>query len=412
MVCVKGEGSLIFCGRLEVHVSESRSRIAGLGPRLIQWRRDLHRRAEVGLELPGTTAYLQGELLAMGLTPHPVGRGFVVDFGLAPRVAWRVDMDALPVTEETGLPFACPHGAMHACGHDAHMAVGLGLAWILASLDPAPSVRLIFQPDEEGQFGAVPMIEAGVLEGVTAVAGLHVGHLHEALAPGQFGVRRGAQMAAGDRFWVTFKGRGTHGAQPHLGRDPLVAAASYVGTLQTLRGREVAPGRLALVTVGTLQAGTGLNIVPESASLAGIVRTEHPEDRERLLGRMEEAARGTALTYGLEVEWTRVATCAPVINHPHWVRRAREAITRVLGPGGLQELDSPTPTSDDVAFYLAKVPGVYVFLDTNNPDRGLSEPNHSPRFDVDEDQLWKGVAFAVELLAEGTWPDLFTDYTL
>jgi amidohydrolase len=389
------------------------ARIQHLKTRLQAWRQELHRCPEVGLDLPETMAFLQAELRAMGLQPKPTGRGFVVDLGPAPRVGWRVDMDALPIHEETAAAYASQRaGAMHACGHDAHMAVGLGLAWLFAEMDPQPSVRFIFQPDEEGQFGAEPMIEAGALEDVFALLGVHVGHLHEALQPGQFAVRTGAQMAAGDRFWVTFKGSGTHGAQPHLGRDPLVAAASYVGTLQTLRGREIQPGRLALITVGTLHSGSAPNIVPESASLAGIVRTEHPEDRTRLVRRMEEAARGTALTYGLELEWTHVPTCAPVINHPRWARKAREAITRLLGPGGLLELDSPTPTSDDIAFYLERVPGTYVFLGTNNPEKGITEPNHSPRFDVDETQLWKAVAYGVEMIREGEWPEFYTDYQL
>jgi amidohydrolase len=389
------------------------ARIHELKGRLQAWRRDLHRCPEVGLELPRTHDYVRRELEAMGLSPKALGKGLVVDLGLAPRLGWRVDMDALPIHEETGADYASIHpGAMHACGHDAHMAVGLGLAWLFSRMEPQPSVRFIFQPDEEGQFGAVPLIEAGALDDVFAVLGVHVGHLHEDLQAGQFAVRTGAQMAAGDRFWVTFKGKGTHGAQPHLGQDPLVAAAAYVGALQTLRGREIQPGRLALITVGTLQSGSAPNIVPESASLAGIVRTEHPEDRARLVRRMEESARGLALAYGLELDWTHVPTCAPVLNHPRWARKAREAITRLLGPGGLLELESPTPTSDDIAFYLERVPGAYAFLGTNNPAKGITEPNHSPRFEVDEDQLWKAVAYGVELIREGEWPELYTDYQL
>jgi amidohydrolase len=388
-------------------------RIPQLKDHLRTWRRALHRCPEVGLELPETTAYLLEQLGAMGLAPRPVGRGFVVDLGPAPRVAWRVDMDALPIQEEGGAEYRSRHpGAMHACGHDAHMAVGLGLAWLCAAMAPPPSLRLIFQPDEEGQYGAVPMIEAGALEDVSALLGLHVGQLHEALGPGQFAIRTGAQMAAGDRFWATFRGVGTHGAQPHLGHDPLVAAAALVGALQTLRGREIRPGRLALITVGTLQAGSAPNIVPDQASLAGIVRTEHPEDRALLAGRMEEAARGTAQTYGVELDWLHLPTCAPVINHPAWARRGREAVVRLLGPDGLLELDSPSPTSDDVAFYLERVPGAYAFLGTNHPDKGITAPNHSPRFDVDEDQLWKAVAYGVEMLREGEWPELQTDYQL
>ena len=380
--------------------------IAELDARLRAWRRELHRMPEEGFELPLTTAYVQGELRAMGLEPRPVGLGFVVDFGAeAPRVAWRADMDALPIQEETGAEYASRRpGFMHACGHDAHTAVALGLAWLLRGMDPQPAVRLIFQVDEEGTRGALPMIEAGVLEGVSAILTAHVGHLDERLAPGQFALRSGAQMAAGDRFWVTFKGRGTHGAQPHLGRDPLVAAAAYVGTLQTLRSRELPPGRLALITVGTLQAGTAPNIVAERAELSGIVRTEHPDDQALLARRMEEAARGTAQAYGVEVEWKRLRTCAPILNDPAWTARAKEAVLRLFGPEALLELEGPKATSDDFAFYQEQVPGVYAFLGTNHPGKGITAPNHNPRFDVDEDQLWKAVAFGLELIRPGAWP--------
>jgi amidohydrolase len=286
------------------------------------------------------------------------------------------------------------------------MAVGLALAWLLAGLRPQPPVRIIFQPDEEGIHGAAPMIEAGALEEVHAVLGLHVGQLLEGLRPGAFAVRDGIQMAAGDRFWATFRGQGSHGAQPHLGQDPLVAAAAYVGALQTLVGRTATPGRLAVASVGTLQAGTAPNIIPESASLAGILRTELPGDRSRLVARLGEAARGVAATHGVRVDWTHLASCPPVRNDPYWVARARAAVAKVAGPEALVAMAIPTATSDDIGFYLERVPGVYLFLGTNDPERGIAEPNHSPRFEVAEDQLWKAVAYAAEMLVPGSWPGL------
>jgi amidohydrolase len=382
--------------------------------RLIAWRRALHRCPEVGLELPETLAHLQRELHSMGLEGRSIGKGLVVDLGpKGSRIAWRADMDALPIHEQTDLEHASAYpGAMHACGHDAHMAVGLALAWALSTLDPVPAVRIIFQPDEEGRFGAEPLIEAGVLEDVTAVLGIHVGHLHEQLQPGQFAVRSGIQMSASDRFRATFRGRGTHGAQPHLGRDPLVAAAQFVGALQTLRGREIQPGHLALISVGSLQAGSAANVIPETAVLEGIIRTEYPADREHLARRTEDVARGIALACGVKVDWNRVPSCPPVRNHPSWARRARESVLRVLGHDGLLELDSASPTADDIAFYLEKVPGAYLFLGTNDPAKGISEPNHSPRFDLDETQLWKAVAVGLEMIQEGTWPYLKHDYQL
>ena len=372
---------------------------SGLQERLIAWRRALHRRPEVGLELPKTLAFLERELGAMGLFPRRMAGGIVVDVGKAPRRAWRTDMDALPIQEETGLAFASEiPGAMHACGHDAHAAIALGIAWTLSRHPEPPAVRFIFQPGEEGRFGARGMIESGALEGVEALCGLHVGCLAEGLPPGHFAIRAGAQMASGDRFRALFRGRGTHGAQPQLGRDPLPAAAAFVGLTQTIRAREVAPGRLALVTVGFFRAGEADNVVPETAELKGIVRTEDPGDRALLERRLGEAARGLAQAHGVELEWTWSPGYPAVRNDSAWVERAEKAVSELFGAESLLRLERPVATAEDVAFYLERVPGAYVFLGTNNPGKGITEPHHSPRFDVDEDQLWKGVALGAELL--------------
>lgn len=371
-----------------------------LTSRLSTWRRHLHRHPEVGLDLPATLAYVSTELAAMGLEVRPCGGGLLVDLGPeGPRVAWRADLDALALTEDPAHPHASRvPGAMHACGHDAHTAIALGLAWVLSRQPAPPPLRLIFQPGEEGCFGARRMVEAGALDGVTALCGLHVGALDERLQPGQFALRAGAQMAAGDRFRAVFRGRGTHGAQPHLGRDPLPAAAAFVALAQTLRGREIAPGRLALVTVGTFHGGTADNVIAESVELRGIVRTEHAEDRTHLETRLGEAAQGLALAHGVQVDWTWTPGYPAVRNDPAWAARAERLVGDLFGAGALLRLEAPAPTSEDVSFFLEQVPGVYLFLGTNNPALGIVEPNHSPRFDVDEAQLERGVLLAEALI--------------
>jgi len=372
---------------------------AALQAHLVRWRRHLHQHPEVGLDLPDTVAYLRRELEGMGLTARECAGGLLVDLGPeGPRSAWRADMDGLALQTGLEAPYAsCRPGAMHACGHDAHMAVGLGLAWLLTRTPcPAP-VRLVFQPGEEGCFGARGMVEAGALEGVRRLFAVHVGALDERLQPGQFALRAGAQMAAGDRFRATFRGRGTHGAQPNLGRDPLPAAGAFLQLAQVIPARELAPGRLAVVTVGTLHAGSADNIIPESVELKAIVRTGHPDDRAHLKRRLQEAARGLALAHDLQLDWTWIDGYPPVTNDPTMAALARAAVVKHFGRGSMLDLESPAATSEDVSYFLQEVPGALLFMGTQDPARDITEPHHSPRFDVDETHLWKAVVLAADL---------------
>lgn len=372
---------------------------AHLQTHLLRWRRHLHQHPEVGLHLPDTLSYLRQELSTLGLAARDCAGGLLVDLGPGgPRTAWRADMDALALQTALDQPHAsCRPGAMHACGHDAHMAIALGLAWVLTRTPcPAP-VRLLFQPGEEGCFGARGMLAAGALEGVARLFGLHVGALHEALRPGQFGLRPGPMMAAGDRFRATFRGRGTHGAQPHLGRDPLPAAGAFLQLAQVLPARELAPGRLAVVTVGMVHGGSADNIIPETVELKAIVRTGHPEDRAHLKHRLEAAARGLALAHDLQLDWTWIDGYPAVVNDPGAAALARAAILRRFGPGALLELEAPVATSEDISCFLQEVPGAFLFLGTQALDRGITEPHHSPRFDVDETHLERAVLLAADL---------------
>lgn len=274
-----------------------------LQPCLVRWRRELHALAEVGLELPGTLAYLERELGELGITPYRLGPGLVADLKAStpgPTLLLRSDMDALPLREETGLPFACTEEAMHACGHDGHMAMLLGAAAILVEDFDAwnGGVRLLFQPGEELAKGAAPLIAAGVLEGVDAVCALHIGRFFDELATGQVGYFPGTAMASMDRFTITFRGKGTHGAAPHKGIDPIVMAGEYIAILQTLVSREIPASHSAVVSLGRIEGGRAFNVIPDEVHLEGTFRALTVDDRELLGRRVQEVGRGIAALHG------------------------------------------------------------------------------------------------------------------
>ncbi len=375
---------------MESRILESATR---LGPRITEWRRRLHRVAEVGMDLPRTRETLEEILGEIGIVPERLGPGLIADLPgreRGPMLLIRSDMDALPLREETGLPFACPDGAMHACGHDAHMAMLLGAGALLAGREGTPPpfpVRLLFQPAEELGRGALAMIEAGCLEGVEAVCGLHVGRLFDELGPGQVGIIEGTAMAGMDRFEVLLRGKGVHGATPHKGIDPIVMAGELIGILQTLVSREIPPTRPAVVSVGRIEGGNAFNVIPEEVRLEGTFRAVSREDQERIGRRIDEMARGVAALHGGEAEslWERRG--APLVNDRAFTAFFRTVVGRVLPPEDRVELRTPTTVGEDMALYLERRPGTFFFLGV-----GPGYPHHHPKFDLDEEVLPRGAA--------------------
>lgn len=360
----------------------------GLGRRAVTHRRALHAIPEVGLELPETVAYVRGALKAAGLVPRDCGGGLVVDIGSSgPLVALRADMDALPVTEETGLAFASRRpGFMHACGHDAHAGGLLACAEAFAAAPPTGfRVRLIFQPGEEGYFGARDMIAAGALDGVAAIEGGHVGDLSEELAPGQVGFSMGALMAASDMFEGAFLGSGGHGAVPHHARDPIPALAEYVLALQAFRNRVPDQRRPFVVSVCSLAAGSTYNVIPSEARFSGTARTLSADDRALAREGIERACAGVAATHGLSHSFRWIEGYPPLRNHPRAARVAKEAASGALGASIARELSVPSMGGEDFAYYLERVPGCFWFMNTQGEEGSF--PNHHPRFDVDESRL-------------------------
>jgi amidohydrolase len=306
-------------------------------------------------------------------------------------------MDALPIQEENQVPYRSRHdGVMHACGHDGHVAIALGTAYYLSQHRDQflGTVKFIFQPAEEGPGGAKPMIDAGVLENpaVDAIVGLH---LWNNLPLGTVGVRSGALMAAVECFRCTILGRGGHGALPHQTVDAVVVAAQVVNALQTIVSRNVDPLESAVVTVGEFHAGTGLNIIADTARLSGTVRYFHPQFEHFFAQRLEQVIAGICQSHGARYELDYWKLYPPVINDARIAELVRSvAETVVETPVGIVP-ECQTMGGEDMSFFLQAIPGCYFFLGSANPTKELAYPHHHPRFDFDETALRVGVELFV-----------------
>jgi amidohydrolase len=281
---------------------------------------------------------------------------------------------------------------MHACGHDGHTAMGAAAARVLAARRPPGEVRVLFQPAEEGEGGAQGVIGAGVLEGVDVVLGIH---LWNELPAGVLGVKAGPLMAAVDRLRIVIRGRGGHGGHPHRAADPVVAAAHVVVALQSLVAREVSPLQSAVVTVGAIHGGQAFNVIPDEVTLTGTVRTFDPVLRREMPERIGRIASGVASALQCAAAVEVRPGNPPVINDAAVAALARRAAVLVVGEERVV-VPEPTMGGEDMAVYFERVPGCFVFVGSANPERGLDQPHHSPRFDFDEDALSVGCQFLVE----------------
>lgn len=362
---------------------------------LVDLRRELHRHAELAFEEVQTAKVLIGELDRLGIAHeylgvgHPVVANMVVN-DAGPTIAFRADMDALPGSEQTQLSFASlSTDTMHACGHDAHMAIVMG-ALRLLQLQPAPvNVRAIFQPAEEKGGGANVVIADGYLDGVAAIFGGHVTQHHQV---GEIMVASGTITAQSDRFSIQVHGRGGHGARPHEAIDAVVIAASLVSTLQTLVSREVDPLHPSVVTVGQINAGTAPNVIAESATLLGTIRTTDPVARAHIHSGIRRIALAFQDLHRAELVVQIDSGYPPVINTPAETTIARQAAQRVVGAEGIIRQEHPSMGGEDFSFYLKRLPGCYVRFGARPEDQPFA-PLHSPTFDVDERVLPIGAAF-------------------
>jgi amidohydrolase len=354
---------------------------------LITHRRELHASPELSFKEDQTAHYIGDRLEAVGvdkLTRGVGGTGVVAEIhGKRPgrSVLVRADMDGLPLTETVDVPFRSRHvGVMHACGHDVHMAIALELArWLAERRQELPGmVRFAFQPAEEQAGGAKPMIDAGVLDGIDRVIGLHV---WSPLPTGQIAVPRGIVMASADMFTLTIRGRGGHGAQPHLTIDAVVIAAEVVGALQTLISRETSPVAPAVITLGSVHGGTAANIVAGEVVMQGTLRTFDGELRARLLSRIAQVAEGIAGAMRGSSEFRHDSGTPPVINNPAMAELVREAASNVLGKAAVVPLE-PLMVGEDFAYFLEVRPGCFFML--GGAPEGPPVVHHTPEFRIDE----------------------------
>jgi amidohydrolase len=375
---------------------------------LVQLRHQLHRRPEVGLQLPRTQETVLEALDGLGLevsTGKELSSVTAVLRGgrPGPAVLLRGDMDALPVQEETGLDFASEvDGVMHACGHDLHTAMLVGAARLLSAhrSSLAGDVVFMFQPGEEGWDGAGHMLREGVLDAAgSRVSSAYGMHVMSAMNPlGQFTTRPGTLMAASDQLRVTVRGAGGHGSAPHLAKDPISVAAQLVGDLQTMITRQFDVFDPVILTVGMFTGGTKRNIIPDDATFDATVRTFSAEARARMRTASVQLCRSVAAGYGLEVDVQYVEEYPVTVNAPDHAAFAAAVTAEVFGDERYAPKVYPQSGSEDFSRVLEEVPGCYLFLGAStDEDHAASPNNHSPRARFSDEVLSDGVLLHAEL---------------
>lgn len=379
------------------------SDLAPLAPAMTAWRRDLHAHPELGFEEVRTAALVARELREAGIeVVEGVARTGVVGTLRGTRagggdraVGLRADMDALAMTERTGAPWASTvPGRMHACGHDGHTAMLLGAArWLAGNRDRfGGTVRLIFQPAEESRGGAGAMLADGLFGRfpVDAVYGIH--NL-PGLPLGTVAVPKRAVLASSDTWEVTFRGRGTHGAKPHLGTDATLAAAQFVTMLHAIVARELDPMAAGVVSVGHMAAGDpeAPNVIPAEVLLRGTARALTPGVRDQLEARIAAMARGAAATHGVEAAPTYRRRLPPTVNHPEEAATMLRAAVATVGAAARDD-HPPITAGEDFALMLEARPGAYAWLGTGEPAHPEGF-HHNPHFDFGDAALATGAAF-------------------
>lgn len=368
----------------------------GLLPQAIDLRRRIHRHPELGLDLPETRRSvleaLEGLDLEIQLSPGTSGlvatlRGPEP----GPTLLLRGDMDALPMPEDTDLDFRSEvEGTMHACGHDAHTAMLVGAAELLAKhrSDLAGNVQFMFQPGEEGQFGARIMLEEGLLADVDSAFAIHIFPM---LRSGVISTKAGAFFASADTFEIVVRGQGGHASMPHTARDPIPAACEIVQALQSFVTRRAPAFDPIIITVASVHAGTTTNVIPETATLAGTVRAVSEVSRQVALEGVDRVARGIGAAHELEVD-VRIDSGYPVtINHAGFTEFALETARDLLGPQGALEQPSPSMGAEDWSYVLQRFPGCMVILGVR-PEEGPGAPCHSNRMILNEAGMTQGIA--------------------
>ena len=371
--------------------------------KMVELRRTFHRYPELAFEEERTAQVIMTELKNLGIPYEYGGKGGGVvgcltrGSGKGPTVALRADMDALPGTETTQLPFASEiDGKMHACGHDAHMAMVLGAAALLNESPPEGNVLFVFQPAEEDGGGARVVLRSGVLEGVNAIFGGHVTHHYRV---GEIMVAEGVITAQCDAFRIHVRGKGGHGARPHEAIDAVVITGLLITAIQTLVSREVNPVYPSVVTIGKVRAGSASNVIAEDAILEGSIRTTLPDVRKHLHNGLKRVAKAFGELHNAEISVSIIEGYPPIINTQLETQIAVRAVRNTVGDNALMAMDHPSMGSEDFSYFLQKIPGCYVRFGARIEEKEYL-PLHSPAFDIDEEVLKVGATFFDEVARE------------
>lgn len=380
-----------------------RSEIAALRERVVSTRRDFHEHPELSWQEKRTQSKILERLQSLGLSDvRAIARTGVTGLveGSKPGrcVLWRADMDALPVPEKNSLRFASKtENVMHACGHDTHMAIGLGIAETFAARRDAlqGSVRFVFQPAEEAAGGAQACIADGVLDSphVDVALGLHIS---ADIPLGAINVAPGPFFAAPTAFRIKIEGRGGHAAAPHQSIDAVVVAAHLITALQTVVSRSMAPSDAAVLTVGKVEGGFRGNVIAESATMSGTIRSYTDAVRETMLRRTEEIISGVCAAFGASYEFDHQTSCPPLVNDPEIARYVREVGQDYFGERNI--LAAASMGAEDMGVFLEQRPGCYFWLGARNESKGIAGRHHDPGFVIDEDAMMLGIEFGTRLI--------------
>lgn len=377
--------------------------------RLTDLRHRLHQIPELGYQEFKTAAAIRDELDALGIAHTdgvpdvPTATISLIGDAAKPCVALRADIDALPILEATGLPYASTHkGLMHACGHDGHITTLLGAASALKAMEEAlpVCVKLLWQPAEEGGGGARRLVAAGALDGrigprVRAIFGLHG---WPGLKVGVVATKPGELLAATDQFTAVFDGRGCHGAFPHLGVDPITTACEAVLNLQQFVSREMDPTEPAVVTVGQIHAGTAFNVIPDSATIQGTARTLTEAARRRIAESIRRRCAGIAAANGCELRLQWHEGYPPTVNDPAMAEYVATVARQTFGPDRYYAVPRPSMGGEDFAYYLEKVPGCFFLVGVEPPGENGYWPLHNDHYDFTDEAVAVGVRMFVELV--------------
>lgn len=375
---------------------------------IVKMRRELHKIPELGFDLPKTKAFVLKELDRLEI-PYVCSKAdssivaTVNGTGEGKTIALRADMDALPIIEANDIDYISQHpGRMHGCGHDAHTSMLLATAKVLSENTDefSGTVKLLFQTAEEIAGGSEIMIKDGALKGVDAIFGLHIGSIMgKEISSGKAIIVPGCVMASYDKLVINVKGNGCHGSTPEKGIDPINIASHIVINLQAVIARELATTKPAVLTFGKITGGDVYNVIPGEVVLEGTLRALDENVRQFVAKRVEEISKDTAKTFGGECNVEIFWGAPPVVNDNEMAKIAADAALESLGDNMvITEIPSPNMGGEDFACYLQEVPGAFFFLSSADASKGTDIPHHNPKFNIDEDVLYKGPSIFVSIV--------------